>query len=69
MFKAIAKGAIAANKLSKLKKQGDVGYEGERDADFNKSGFGTLTLLNGEMYVGHWKNNMRHGQGNDSLVH
>lgn len=40
-----------------------AGYAGKYDTDGNKSGFGSYTSPNGDVYAGDWKNGVKEGQG------
>ena len=40
-----------------------IGYKGGISRDGKKEGFGTNTYMNGNRYVGAWKNDVREGKG------
>jgi radial spoke head protein 1 len=47
-----------------VKRIGELGvYEGGRDASGNKNGLGRSLFVNGDMYIGEYKNNKREGVG------
>jgi hypothetical protein len=40
-----------------------MSYEGERNAEGKREGYGKYTYSNDDVYVGEWHDNKRHGKG------
>jgi hypothetical protein len=54
--------------ISRLEKEDEEGYVGERNAEGEMHGQGKMTFANGDVYEGQWQADKKHGQGKMTLA-